>query len=88
MGPRRSNRPGREARSNIEVRPVQRLVCAGRAHELMVAAGLDDSPLAKHYDQIGAFHGGDSVSYDESGAVALQFFERRGDDRFGVGIEG
>jgi hypothetical protein len=53
-----------------------------------VGAGLDNPPVTKHQDQVGALHGGDPMSDDEGGAVAPQLLEGRRNHRFGVGIEG
>jgi hypothetical protein len=67
---------------------MQRLVLSGGAHQFLVGAGLDNPPVTKHQDQVGALHGGDPMSDDEGGAVAPQLLEGRRNHRFGVGIEG
>ena len=67
---------------------MQRLVLPGGAYQLLMAAGLDNPSVTKHYDEVGALHGGNSMRHDECGAVALQLFEGCRNRRFGVGIEG
>jgi hypothetical protein len=67
---------------------MQRLVLPGGAHQFLMATGLDNPPVTKHYDQVGTLHGGNSMCHDECGVVALQLFEGRRNHRLGVGIEG
>jgi hypothetical protein len=67
---------------------MQRLILPGGAYQFLVAAGLDNPPVTKHYDQVGTLHGSNSMSHDERSAVALQLFQGCRHHRLGVGIEG
>ena len=70
----------------LELRVVQRRVCAALCKELRVRALLYDVAVVEDEDEVGVLDGGQAVRYHEGGAPFGQIVHRLLDQHFGAGV--
>src|SRR5450631_3379182 len=73
---------------NVELHSVQLRVQSAARQQFLMAADFGDAPMVQHDDSIGAFHGGQAMRNNQSGASPHQHGELLLHTPLGLVVEG